>query len=32
MDERESGNVIPSDVVTAGAELVSGAILFTANK
>jgi PTS system glucose-specific IIA component len=32
MDERESANVIPSDVVTAGAELVSGAILFTANK
>jgi len=32
MDERESGNVVPSDAVTAGADIVSGASLFTANK
>jgi sugar PTS system EIIA component len=32
MDEREPGNVIPADAVTAGAEIASGAILFTANK
>jgi PTS system glucose-specific IIA component len=32
MDERESGNVVPSDAVTAGSEIVSGATLFTANK
>ena len=32
MDERESGNVIPVDAVAAGAEIASGAILFTANK
>jgi PTS system glucose-specific IIA component len=32
MDEREPGNVTPSDAVTVGAELVSGAILFTATK
>jgi phosphotransferase system IIA component len=32
MDERESGNVVPSDAVTAGADIVSGASLFAANK
>ena len=32
MDERESDNVVPSDAVTAGAEIDSGADLFTANK
>jgi sugar PTS system EIIA component len=32
MDERESANVIPSDAVTAAADIDSGAILFTANK
>jgi PTS system glucose-specific IIA component len=32
MDERESGNVVPSDAVFEGAEISSGAILFTANK
>ena len=32
MDEREPGNVIPSDAVTAGAEIASGASLFTATK
>ena len=32
MDEREQGNVIPADAVTAGAEIASGASLFTANK
>jgi sugar PTS system EIIA component len=32
MDERESGNVIPSDAVTAGADIDSGASLFTASK
>jgi PTS system glucose-specific IIA component len=32
MDERESGNVVPSDAVTAGADIASGASLFTANK
>ena len=32
MDEREPGNVIPADAVAAGAEIASGAILFTANK
>jgi PTS system glucose-specific IIA component len=32
MDERESGNVIPSEAVTAGADIASGASLFTANK
>jgi PTS system glucose-specific IIA component len=32
MDEREPGNVIPADAVTAGTEIASGAILFTANK
>ena len=32
MDEREQGNVIPADAVAAGAEIASGASLFTANK
>ena len=32
MDEREPGNVIPSEAVFAGAEIASGASLFTANK
>ena len=32
MDERESGNIIPSDAVLEGAEIASGADLFTANK
>jgi glucose-specific phosphotransferase system IIA component len=32
MDEREPGNVVPSDAVTAGAEMASGATLFIANK
>jgi sugar PTS system EIIA component len=32
MDERESSNVIPSDAVHEGAEIASGANLFTANK
>jgi PTS system glucose-specific IIA component len=32
MDEREPGNVIPSDAVGAGADIASGAILFTASK
>jgi sugar PTS system EIIA component len=32
MDEREPGNIVPSDAVTAGADICSGAILFTANK
>ena len=32
MDEREQGNVIPSDAVTAGADIASGADLFTAKK
>ena len=32
MDEREPGNVIPSDAVAAGADIPSGAHLFTANK
>ena len=32
MDERESGNVVPSDAVGAGADIDSGASLFTANK
>ena len=32
MDEREQSNVIPSDAVTAGAEIATGASLFTANK
>jgi sugar PTS system EIIA component len=32
MDEREPGNVTPSEAVFEGAEIVSGASLFTANK
>ncbi len=32
MDERESGNVIPAAAVTTGADITSGADLFTANK
>lgn len=31
MDERESANVIPADAVATGADIASGAILFTAN-
>jgi sugar PTS system EIIA component len=32
MDEREARNVVPSDAVHEGAEIGSGADLFTANK
>lgn len=32
MDERESGNVIPSDAVTAGADVTFSETIFTANK
>ena len=32
MDEREPGNVIPSEAVTAGADIAFGADLFIANK
>ena len=32
MDERESENVLPSDAVTAGADIASGATLFTLSK
>ena len=32
MDERESSNVVPSDAVTAGSDIDSGADLFIANK
>jgi glucose-specific phosphotransferase system IIA component len=32
MDEREPENVTPSAAVTSGADIASGAILFTANK
>jgi sugar PTS system EIIA component len=32
MDEREPGNVIAADAVAAGADIASGAHLFTANK
>jgi sugar PTS system EIIA component len=32
MDEREPGNVVPADAVTAAADIASGATLFTANK
>jgi sugar PTS system EIIA component len=32
MDEREPGNVIPSEAVFEGANIASGAILFVANK
>ena len=32
MDEREPANVVPGDAVGSGAELSSGAALFTANR
>ena len=32
MDEREAANVVPSEAVAAGADIDSGADLFTANK
>ena len=32
MDEREAGNVSPVDAVAAGADIASGATLFTASK
>jgi sugar PTS system EIIA component len=32
MDERDSGNVVPSDAVTAGSDIASGADLFVATK
>lgn len=32
MDEREAGNVLPSDAVTAGSDIASGASLFAATK
>jgi glucose-specific phosphotransferase system IIA component len=32
MDEREADNVVASDAVTSGADIASGASLFTANK
>lgn len=32
MDEREKENVVPSEAVTSGADIISGADLFTANK
>ena len=32
MDEREPGNVVPAEAVTAGAQIHSGAELFTASK
>ena len=32
MDERESENVVPSEAVAAGADIASGAELFTATK
>jgi glucose-specific phosphotransferase system IIA component len=32
MDEREPGNVVPSEAVAAGADIASGADLFTASK
>ena len=32
MDEREPGNVLPAEAVTAGAQIESGAELFTASK
>jgi phosphotransferase system IIA component len=32
MDEREPGNVVPADAVLEGADIASGASLFTANK
>jgi len=32
MDEREPRNIVPVEAVTVGAEIASGAELFTANK
>jgi hypothetical protein len=32
MDEREAGNVVPSEAVLEGGDVDSGADLFTANK
>ena len=32
MDEREAGNIAPSDAVAAGTDIASGGTLFTANK
>jgi PTS system glucose-specific IIA component len=32
MDEREPGNIVLSEAVTAGGDIASGASLFTANK
>jgi glucose-specific phosphotransferase system IIA component len=32
MDERDSGNVVPSEAVFEGADIISGASLFIANK
>jgi len=32
MDERESGNVVPSEAVTGGGDIAVGAPLFTASK
>lgn len=32
MDEREQGNVVPAGAVSSGADIASGADLFTANK
>ena len=32
MDEREAGNIVPSEAVLEGAEIASGADLFIANK
>jgi sugar PTS system EIIA component len=32
MDEREPGNIVLSEAVTVGADIASGASLFTANK
>jgi glucose-specific phosphotransferase system IIA component len=32
MDERESSNIVPADAVFEGAEIASGASLFTASK
>lgn len=32
MDEREPGNAVPADAVLTGADIASGASLFTANK
>ena len=32
MDEREAGNIVPSEAVLEGAQILSGAGLFLANK